>query len=763
MFIRPDWTLFRSLDTLGQKAGVPRERLAALVLKELADNALDAGAEASVRASAGGYEVIDNGPGIPGTDAEVAALFSIKRPLTSSKLLRLPTRGALGNGLRVVAGAVLASGGTLRVATRGRWLLLSPQDNGTTLYENLGAAALQGTTVRVVFGRELAAQEDPTWMAKLANAMRGESRYEGLSSPWWYNTDSFYELLQAAEGSGLHEVVSHLAGGKAYKKNPNGMQDAPASSFTREEANTILSDLRCDLPEPKHTKLGVVGESAFGCQGYVKKTATMVQAPAKGNQEARIPCVIEVWATKLEKTSSPSARIYINRTPITAKVGSWMRGGKKGEQAVTGCGLNHWFSTGRNPMELRICVTAPYMPITTDGKEPNLAPIFSEVNAAIEAAAGKAKRATSESRTNGHGETKADLVYGILDEAIKDVSSGGTLRYSLRNLYYACRPLLAEAGMEDVDNEMKYTYFSTVIGKIEAERGSDLPGMYRDSRGALQHPHEQGLIPLGTISVEQYTRPAYRFNKVLYVEKGGFMPVLADAKWGERHDCAVFTSQGFASRAARDLLDLLGETEEDIEFFCAHDADSSGTLIFQALVEGTLARPGRRVKVTNLGLEPWEAADMGLQSEAVQKKTTQAVAGYVTAYDRRHGTRWAEWLQENRYELNAMKPAQFLSWLDAKMEDHSKNTKVVPPYEVLVEKFTERATEAMRNKIVEELIKKYNVEGQVALLMAGISIPTDLDEQVITALSEKREYPWGVPLAGIAEKAAEAALEAREA
>jgi hypothetical protein len=39
--------------------------------------------------------------------------FSINRPMVSTKLLRLPTRGALGNGLRVVTGAVLASGGSL--------------------------------------------------------------------------------------------------------------------------------------------------------------------------------------------------------------------------------------------------------------------------------------------------------------------------------------------------------------------------------------------------------------------------------------------------------------------------------------------------------------------------------------------------------------------------------------------------------------------------------------------------------------------------
>ena len=74
MFQRDDWTLFRNLATLGQKAGVPRHRLAALALKELADNALDAGALCTVEAlGAGWYAVTDDGEGIDGTDEQIAA------------------------------------------------------------------------------------------------------------------------------------------------------------------------------------------------------------------------------------------------------------------------------------------------------------------------------------------------------------------------------------------------------------------------------------------------------------------------------------------------------------------------------------------------------------------------------------------------------------------------------------------------------------------------------------------------------------------
>jgi histidine kinase/DNA gyrase B/HSP90-like ATPase len=130
--------LFRSVGTLSQKAGVRASRLRRLALKELADNALDAGGQVTVGAlDARGnrYFVQDDGPGLPGEPEDIARLFSIDRPLVSSKLWRLPNRGATGNGLRVVSGAVAASEGRLEVWTRNRRLVLTPQDDGGTAVE----------------------------------------------------------------------------------------------------------------------------------------------------------------------------------------------------------------------------------------------------------------------------------------------------------------------------------------------------------------------------------------------------------------------------------------------------------------------------------------------------------------------------------------------------------------------------------------------------------------------------------------------------
>ena len=88
-FERADWTSFRTVEGLQQKAGVPQDKLIRLVLKELADNGLDTGAAVRVGEIAGGYFVEDDGPGLD--PDEVPPRFSIARPLSSTMMIGRPT------------------------------------------------------------------------------------------------------------------------------------------------------------------------------------------------------------------------------------------------------------------------------------------------------------------------------------------------------------------------------------------------------------------------------------------------------------------------------------------------------------------------------------------------------------------------------------------------------------------------------------------------------------------------------------------------
>jgi hypothetical protein len=101
-------------------------------------------------------------------------LFSIARPMISTRLLRLPRRGALGNGLRVVAGAVLASEGSLAVITRNHRLVLHPERDGSTTVVSADPITFPfGTRIEIAFGPALPQNDSIFSWAEMACRLGG--------------------------------------------------------------------------------------------------------------------------------------------------------------------------------------------------------------------------------------------------------------------------------------------------------------------------------------------------------------------------------------------------------------------------------------------------------------------------------------------------------------------------------------------------------------------------------------------------------------
>ena len=269
-----------------------------------------------------------------------------------------------------------------------------------------------------------------------------------------------------------------------------------------------------------------------------------------------------------------------------------------------------------------------------------------------------------------------------LDQAIADASGDGEFRFNERQIFYQLRPIV----LEETGQPLLIGNFKAILTDYENEYG-EIEGMYREPRGSIYHPHRGETITLGTLMVEDYERPAWTFNKLVYIEKEGFSEALKDARWPERHDCMLMSSKGFSTRAARDLVDKLAEHDEPVTIFCVHDADAYGTMIYQTFQQATRARGARKIKIVNLGLEPWEAIESGLEVEDVEagKTTSKAVAEYVL--EREDGDDWEEWLQTHRVELNAMTTPEFIEWLDDKMAEH--DGKLIPPADVLEKELAE--------------------------------------------------------------------------
>lgn len=725
LFQRTDWTLFRSLDTLGQRAGVPRDRLGAIVAKELADNALDVGSDVVRVGQDDAFScwVEDDGQGIPGTDEQITVLFSISRPLTSSKLLRLPTRGALGNGLRVVVGAVLATGGSLSVRTGGRLLVLAPSfHDGRTAVASSTPSPEPGTRIEVRLGSAAGVRIDLS-LASLAVAMRGQKQYRGKTSVHWYSLTAFRELVSAAPAElSLRKLLHKFDTPRQALAQLSDEASTLMGCLSDQAVEHVYRTLRRLAKAPRPSVLGVVGETG-PYRAYAKEQALVTCG------DADLPCVIEVWAEQTEVYGD--VRMLVNRTPVVSQVRHRVvRDGSKSKGALHGCGLHHYTATSKHAFNAVINVQIPYMPVTNDGKEPDLGPLAGVIVRAFERACRRAKVPTVRTPSGARVASKREAIAAALPQAIRKASGSGKYRYSLRQLYYAVRPI--------VGTDLDYGYFSSVVTDIESEQGADLPGIYRDARGQLYEPHTGRVIALGTLAVETYERPKLRFNKVLYVEKGGLVQLLIDSKWPERHDCALVTSQGFASKACKDVLDLLGDTQEEIEFFCIHDADGPGTLIYEALQEASRARPARRVKIINLGLEPAEGRDMDLEVEQFERKRGKVpVASYVSSGDR-------IWLQERRIELNAMTSPQFLSWLDAKFDEHvTVADKVIPRAEELAQHAEDLARAELRRRATDALLREHaaHIETQVAAALNAARIEVTSD-QVGSALARKPEDGW---------------------
>ena len=254
----------------------------------------------------------------------------------------------------------------------------------------------------------------------------------------------------------------------------------------------------------------------------------------------------------------------------------------------------------------------------------------------------KAVRKARRPDAKADGTSQKDVVLDNLDDAIAAVSGEEGYRFNARQLFYFLRPIV----MDETGKELKINNFTDIITDFEAENG-EIPLMYREPRGSITHPHRNETITLGTLMVEEYERPAWNFNKVLYIEKEGAQEALKQDRLGEWHDCMVMSSKGFSTRAVRDLIDKLVEHDEPVDVFCVTDADGPGSMIYQTLQEATKARGARKVRIIKLGLEPWEEIEMGLEVETLEEpKRRKPVADYIRERDDDEDEDWENWLAD---------------------------------------------------------------------------------------------------------------------
>ena len=339
------------------------------------------------------------------------------------------------------------------------------------------------------------------------------------------------------------------------------------------------------------------------------------------------------------------------------------------------------------------------------------------------------KRDNHEPRRRPEKISLRDAVFEVLPEAVEIVSSCGKYPYSARNLYYQVRPLLQQ--LDGEIDELKYEYFTPPLLTEYQERYGELSGLYYDPRGVLIEPHSGQEIPLGTRDVDAYDIPMWEFNKLLYIEKKGFLPILQQAQIPNRYDIAIMASEGYATRAAKLLLNSI---HKDTEFsiLALHDADVDGTMIKDTLERETRTSKDHHIEVIDLGLCPSEALEMNLEREKVtrQKSLPGELLRILTSeeYEFLRGSKRTSWRNGKekivwyawRIELNAMTPEQLIGFIEYKLDEHGLTKKVLPNADIVNAQFRRNIREKLSSSLKSHFEQMLDLDGLTEMVIDEI-------------------------------------------
>ena len=323
--VRAPWRDFLAIHTLARRAGCSASTLAIAAAKELIDNALDASPQ-GIQVDVGDRTVTvrDFGPGL--TEAKILELFSVRRDAISSKRWRQARRGALGNGLRVVMGAMHCSGtgSDLTVESRGAGLALGIMADGSTrVLGRFESAISEGTSVSLTIGQDLEFDRPRIeTYAALSQDATGVAFGGSKAVPQWFDRATVVELARdVAPDTSVMEFARQfdltadaMASIKAVASRMTTSQLLDSGLFgDSAHLDDVINIILGGGKEPPR-ELKRMGRAARpGAYNYFEGTLRLGQA--------QVPVLIEVWTeghpVRDRRTSGSVAvdTIFVNRTP----------------------------------------------------------------------------------------------------------------------------------------------------------------------------------------------------------------------------------------------------------------------------------------------------------------------------------------------------------------------------------------------------------------------------------------------------------------
>ena len=345
-----------------------------------------------------------------------------------------------------------------------------------------------------------------------------------------------------------------------------------------------------------------------------------------------------------------------------------------------------------------------------------------------------------------------DRVEPLIDRATDVVSEGGTMKFTVRNLFYKVRELfLTENFVCPVCGEqVKLLEFpdTFICGQGHTAGGDSLkplvPGlrfylydsfsqdfltayeknqgkienMLREERGKLSYPdfdmdynsYEEGI---DTEAVDSFT-PGVG-NKVIMVEKLGLFHMIRANNFDRRLDAILVSTEGFSTEAAR--LIMVGAAAQGLPVCILHDYDINGLLIYETLLQPTKRRDSFvNGRVHDLGFTYEQLRDFGKRPEPVELKKGDIgkLSGLLT--DSKVTEEEYKFLLRYRVELNALTPLELLRWLEAELERRDL-WKTIPDEDELRQEAEDRIraelwvfVDSLAGSVAEALLEEFGLD-----------------------------------------------------
>jgi len=314
-----------------------------------------------------------------------------------------------------------------------------------------------------------------------------------------------------------------------------------------------------------------------------------------------------------------------------------------------------------------------------------------------------------------------DRVEPLIPRAVDAVSEGGTMKFTVRNLFYKVREffltenfvcltcgnqvrllefpdtfICSEGHTVDVD-ELRplveglrfylYDSFAQDFLTVYQKASGKIEGLLNEERGKLAFPefdrtydvYESFEHGIDTEAIDRF-EPGVG-NKVVMVEKLGLFHMMRANNFDRRLDAILISTEGFSTEAAR--LIMVGAAAQGLPICILHDYDINGLLIHDTLLEPTKRRDSFIEGITyDLGFTYAQLKTLMKRPEPVELKVSDRgkLRGLLT--NGKVSSEEYKFLFKYRIELNALTPLELLRWLETELEQRDL-WKTIPTQEEL--------------------------------------------------------------------------------